>query len=85
MKPSGYIVVFDNDEYCWPLRWDNDCEGALCNGGSRGVAMFGSRDEAKAAITISRKFAELHKAQGKIHNSDFLKPDIKHVKIMPCE
>jgi len=70
---------------CWPLRWDSDCEGALCNGGNRHVALFENRADARTAITISRKFAELQKSQGKVHNSDFLNPDIKHVKIMPCE
>jgi hypothetical protein len=85
MKPTAFIVVFDNGEFCWPMRWDDDCEGAICTGRERAIALFDTRDEAQTAITISRKFAELQKAQDKIHNSDFIKPDLKHVKIVPCE
>ncbi len=85
MKPTAFIVVFDNGDNCWPMRHDCDCVGSICTGGDGAVAIFDTRPEAQQAITISRKFAELQKAQGKVSNSDFLKPDLKHVKILPCE
>lgn len=72
------IVFYDDDHGCWPYGLDPDCEGALSTG--QPVALFPNRKSARRAINISKKFAQLQKAQGKIHNTDFT-DSIAHVKI----
>lgn len=66
------IVVYDDDQtLCIPYGFSQDCEGALCMSDGP-VALFADRKQAKAAIRISVKYAELRKAQGMAANEDFL-------------
>lgn len=68
MKPC--IVVFDDEQgLCCPYGFDEDCEGALC--ADKHVVVFPNRKAARAAIAISKKWAELCKLQGLSHNDDF--------------
>lgn len=81
-----FIVIFDDDQgLCVPYALDQDNEGAL-HAISRGdtVAIFKSRDDAKRAIRISRKLAELDQARGHPVNDDFLLPGVLCVKIRKC-
>lgn len=82
-----FIVIFDDDQgLCVPYALDQDNEGAL-HAISRGdaVAIFKSMDDAKRAIRISRKLAELDQARGHPGNDDFLLPGVLCVKIRKCE
>ncbi len=45
--------------------------------------MKGRLSAARTAISISKRFEQLRRAQGKAHNSDFLE-DIKQVKLCEC-
>lgn len=78
-----FIVIFDDQNgFCIPYGWDVSCEGAIETHG-QGVALFETRKLANTAITISRKFAELQKAQGKPFNSDFSEHR-KFIRIVPA-
>lgn len=60
---------------------DSDCEGAICCG-SGPVLVFADAKTARAAIKISKAYADLLKLQGKIYNDDFT-ANCKHIKIRP--
>lgn len=65
------IVVYDDESgVCCPMTWDGDCEGAICCG-SGAIALFDTRKQARKAITISKRFALLQKAQGKPEDDTF--------------
>jgi hypothetical protein len=64
------IVVFDDEQgICAPFGWDEDCEGAICC--SSKPVVFANRRLARQAITVSRRWAALRKAQGQTSNADF--------------
>jgi hypothetical protein len=68
-----FIVLYDDEGgiQC-PMMHDPDCEGALCAWcRPHRIATFASRKDARTAINISTKFAQLEKAQGKLENTDF--------------
>lgn len=81
-----FIVVYcDNDCVQIPMKFDEDCKGALCCGGAGDVvAAFADAAAARRAIRISERYARLCKEQGKPLNDDFLGPCRKNVKIMTC-
>ena len=84
MKPTGFIVVYD-DEDCVhaPYGWCNKCPGAIESAGlDEPVALFRTRADAKKAITISVRWARLCEAKGEQVNVDFTE-EIKNVKIRP--
>ena len=79
----SFIIVWDDQQgVCFPMGWDEDCDGALC-GFSKTVAVFADRKEAKAAINVSTKFALLQKAMGRPVNEDVLGECKKNLKIVP--
>lgn len=78
-----FIVIYDDQMgLCIPYGWDETCEGALATS-SEDVALFETRKLANTAITISRKFADLQKAQGKAFNNDF-SDSRKMIRIVPA-
>jgi hypothetical protein len=78
---ASCIVVFDDEQgNSFPYGFDDACEGAICYSNGP-VAFFADRAEAKKAIKISVKFAELRTAQGKTANEDFLGDWRKIIKI----
>jgi hypothetical protein len=80
MRSTKCIVVFDNQDLCVPLGWDDECEGALEY--SDPVVVFPNRKAARRAISVSKKYAALCKAQGKPANSDFLPECADCIKIV---
>ena len=84
-----FIVVFDDEgAVCAPYGWDSDCEGALAQAIDRDdpVAVFDTRQDAKKAIEISRRYGLLCKAQGKPVNDDFTDPKYaKCIRIKPLK
>jgi hypothetical protein len=79
------IVVFDDTQgACWPMGWDSDCEGALCafNGT---VALFESRADAIRAISVSRAYRRLCKAQGKPTNDDWSSGCAHCIKVLSLQ
>jgi hypothetical protein len=81
-KPQQlYLVAYQTDEWTWLMGWDGDCDGAICVADP--PVVFTSRSDAKKAIAVSRAFALLQKAQGKVYNSDFT-TEIRNVKIIPA-
>jgi len=85
MTPLGFIVVYDDDSGCYAsMTWCPDCEGALEYAGPKDdVIVFPTRALARRAIDISSCYARLLKAQGKVHNTDFLEHR-RHLGIRPC-
>ena len=84
-KEAGkeFIVVWDDQQgVCWPLGWDDDCEGAICANTNQ-VAAFSNRADARRAIKISERFAALCEAQGKPANDDFLGECRRNIHILP--
>ncbi len=83
MKPENYIVIYDDEMglEC-PMKWDDDCEGALCCAGSA-VALFESKSDARKAIVISTRFAQLNQAQGNSVNEDFT-TGLKNLRVIEC-
>ena len=83
---EGFIVMFDDGMgIIVPYGWDDDCEGAL-SGAADHVAVFESREKARDAIRISRAYASLCEAQGKVANSDFTSDgDKRAIKIVPLK
>ena len=77
------MVVFDDAQWlCWPPGFDPDCEGAPCGSTDEMPAVvFPDRNIARQSITIFKRLAALHKAQGKARNLDFTEA-VKCVKIM---
>ena len=68
-----FIVIYDDENglQC-PMAFDEDCDGALCAWSfPETIAAFENRKEARNAITISTKFAQLRKSQGRPENTDF--------------
>lgn len=68
-----FVVLYDDGGglQC-PMMMDADCEGALTAWWHPNkIATFASRQEARSAINVSTKFAQLCKAQGKPENTDF--------------
>lgn len=79
----SFIVVFDDEQgLCRPMGWDPECEGAL-EGCDSEVAFFPDKAAAKTAVMISRRFALLRKAQGKVTNDDWLPVCASCIKIVP--
>lgn len=80
-----FLVVWDDEMgVCVPMVRDADCEGAICGGYSTDkIALFRSRADARKAINISAKFAQLQRAQGKPENTDFLEGR-KNLRIREC-
>ncbi len=79
---SAYIVVWDDQMgVCAPLGWDDACEGALGTACTT-VAVFARSEDAKRAIAISTKFADLCKAQGKPVNEDFLGKYRRNLRVL---
>ena len=75
------IVVWDDERgVCCPMGPDTDCEGAICSGDQ--VSLFPSPAAARRAIGISRRWAELQRAQGKPYISDFIEGKFA-IKILP--
>lgn len=85
MTPIGFIVVYDDESgVCSVMTSCPDCEGALEYAGPKDtVVVFPTRQLARRAIGISFCYAQLQKAQGKPHNSDFLEFR-RHLRITPC-
>lgn len=82
MKPTGYIVVYDDDGgLCCPMGADEACAGAVCV--SKVVKIFPDRKSARKAIRISRAYAILNQEQGRPANTDFT-DGIKCIKVLPC-
>lgn len=79
-----FIVLYDDENggLVIPYGWSDDCEGAV-EPFSQSVALFETRKLANQAITISRRFAELQKAQGKPFNTDFTEGR-KFLRIVPA-
>lgn len=73
--------MFNDESAAWPMGWDSDCKGALC--AIHPPVLFKSRIDARKAIRISTRFAQLQSAQGKPANTDFT-DSLKFVKIVPC-
>lgn len=71
--PRMFFVFFDDQQgICFPMGWDDDCEGAICSWCEPGkVAVFRTRKDARTAIGISIRWNELLRAQGKVRNEDF--------------
>ena len=81
-KDQLFIVVYNDDAgLCIPYGWDMECEGALCSGVTPFVA-FDSRKDARDAVNVSKAFARLNAAQGKVFNDDFT-THIKNVRVWP--
>ncbi len=78
-----FIVMFDTDDNCWPMRWDTACDGAIAVFAPGDIALFKKPAEARRAINISTAFAKLNRAQGKVANNDFLEGR-KHVRVYRC-
>ncbi|MEM6911072.1 MAG: hypothetical protein AAF555_05760 [Verrucomicrobiota bacterium] len=77
-----FVVLYDDKGglQC-PMMWDADCEGALTAWWHPNpIATFPSRADARKAITISTKYAQLVKAQGKPENTDFTEFK-KHLRV----
>lgn len=77
-----WIVVYDDGD-CIHLPYGEDpqCEGALIGYDEEiPIKLFEKKSEARKAIRISRKFAELCKLQGNPVNEDFL-DGMKHVRV----
>lgn len=82
-QSDGFIVVYDDEQgLCVPFGWDDDCDGALCCD-TQQVAVFATRQAAREAIEISKRFNALLAAQRKPVNTDFRGPTAKYVKIVP--
>ena len=80
----SFIVIYDDEQgLTTPMGWDDDCEGAICAFGDH-VATFPTRQAARHAITISRRFAQLNEAQGKPVNTDFT-VGYSSLKIIPLK
>lgn len=83
---SEVIVIWDDEMgVSSVMSFDDDCEGALCWKSGGKVALFANREQARKAIKISKAFAALNEAQGKVTNSDFLLPASKCLKIVPVK
>ena len=85
MKPSGFIIVYEDDVggHTIPFTWDGSCDGAVCCSCSGDhVAMFPDRKAAQKAIRISTAYARLCEAQGRSVNTDFT-TSAKCIKIVP--
>lgn len=85
MKPENFYLVVWNDQMglCVPMGDDPDCEGALM--ASDKPVLFPTRAEARAAIRISCRYAELVEAQGGIANGDFLSGGRRNVRILTAQ
>lgn len=82
-----YLVLYDDEMgICCPMAFDPECEGALATW-SKGdeVALFESKKAALKAISISRKFAALRKAQGRVVNGDFTPECSEFIKVVACD
>lgn len=96
-KMTKCIVVYDDEGgLCVPLGDDPDRPGALCC--SNTVRMFDLPTDAKYAIAISQKYAELDRllrgappgivptpGATRPENTDFLPPSRQFIKLMPVE
>lgn len=80
---SKCIVVYDDDDcLCMPMMADDSCDGAICCG-TGPVVVFPDAKAARAAIRISKTYAELCKLQGKPANDDFTIKGGKNIHIRP--
>jgi hypothetical protein len=77
------MIFFYDGIDCWPMGWDDDCEGAVCIMSMKPV-VFGTRKSAQRAITISAAFCRLNQALGKPANTDFTTAR-KSIVIRKCE
>lgn len=82
---TKYLVVWDDEQgVCSPMALDPDCDGGLC-GGEEPVAIFATKADARSAIRISTKFAELCELQGRPANTDFLLPAKSNLRIIAAK
>ncbi|MBC2594899.1 hypothetical protein H5P28_11585 [Ruficoccus amylovorans] len=86
-KKSGpCMVIFnDNQGLCDPYGWDRECKGALTSyDKDTPPVVFPNRQQARKAITVSRRYAELQTAQGEPANTDFIEA-VRCIKIVPVD
>ena len=79
--PCMVFFVIGEYETMWPMTWNDECGGAIVVDNNKPPVVFANPAAARAAITISKRFEQLRRAQGRPHNSDFLE-DLKQVKIV---
>lgn len=83
-----FIIIYYKVSDDWlnlQATHNRECDGAVEFGDPYGgVALFKTRGAAQKAIRVSRKFAELKRAQGKTGDLDFLLPCVKSVRVVPC-
>lgn len=80
---SKCIVVYDDQDcLCLPMMADDGCDGAICSG-TGPVVVFPDAKSARAAIKISKTYAELCKLQCKPYNDDFTINGGKNIRIRP--
>lgn len=78
-----FIVVYNDGDMVWntPYGWSDECKGAIVSSDNE-VAMFDSRADARTAIKISERYANLCEAQGSSVNTDFTEGK-RFIKILP--
>ncbi len=81
-----YIVVYEdeNSGMCWPMGWDDECQGAISAMTNGTVAIFDGKASARQAIRVSTAYAKLRQVQCLPFNDDFLS-GIKNVKLVECK
>jgi hypothetical protein len=65
------------------MGWDDKDPDTLCFSASE-VAVFASRDEAKAAVRRSQLLSQLKQSRGEINNSDWTDKNVE-IKILPLK
>ncbi|MEM6260138.1 MAG: hypothetical protein AAGI37_17825 [Planctomycetota bacterium] len=80
-KPGFVVVYSDELDVQSIMGADDDCEGAICWSPDKPI-VFASRSQARDAIRISRQYAKLRKAQGLVHNDDFIEAN-PAIRILP--
>jgi hypothetical protein len=68
-----FVVIYDDaDCLSVPMAWDEDCSGAICAWApGKKVATFAARADARKAIRISTRWAQLRIERGEPANTDF--------------
>ena len=78
---KSFVVVFEDAGLFYPLGWDSDCEGALCQSLHQ-VAEFFSKSDARRAIDVTVKFSALRRAQGRVSH-DFHRVPRSCLRVLP--